>query len=65
MASKITVTVKYDDGSKQYTEEWNAADTNPSADVIKQVEQDTVDKWLAMGNGGRGLVTTIKVRQVS
>lgn len=62
MPSTITVRIAYDDGSKSYSENWNCADTNPKPDVIKQCESDTMDKWLAMGNGGRGLKTVITVK---
>lgn len=61
MASKITVTVGYEDGSKKFSEDWRAADNNPQPEVIKDCENQTVQKWLDMGNSGRGLRTTVRV----
>jgi hypothetical protein len=62
LASTITVTIKYDDNSYSYTESFNAADTHPSAEVIKDCENTVTDKWIAMGHQGRGLQikTTVK-----
>jgi hypothetical protein len=49
MASVITVTIKYTDNSKSLKESFSCADTNPSADVIKDCESQMRTKWAAMG----------------
>lgn len=62
MASVVTVKLSYDDNSKSYQESFNAADSHPSAEVIKDCENAVVKKWEEMGGTWRGLRihTTIK-----
>jgi hypothetical protein len=63
MASLITVKLKYDDNSKSLVEEYPCADAHPSAEVIKDCEQQSMDKWAAMGGSWRSLQThtTVKI----
>lgn len=49
MASIITVKIRYTDNSKSYSENFECADSHPSAAIIKDCEQNVRDKWEQMG----------------
>lgn len=61
MASKVTIKIGYNDGSKSLTESFTCADSHPSADVIKQLEMDMRNKWEDMGGSLRDLTLHTKV----
>jgi len=62
MPSVIRVTVRYEDRSKSFLQEYNCVDAQPTADVIMDCEKRTLATWLEAGNGGRHLVTSTEVR---
>jgi hypothetical protein len=63
MASIVTIKIKYDDNSKSLTESFNCADTNPSPQIIKSLEDQMRYKWQAMGGSWRDMQVHTTVRQ--
>ena len=62
MASTVTVTIKYEDGSKSFSESFVCADTHPHPDILKELEKQQLQKWEGMGNAWRGIKIDIKVK---
>jgi hypothetical protein len=63
MSSIVTVRVKYADNSKSLTEDYVCSDTHPSASIIKDLEDQMLKKWEAMGGQYRDVQIHSKVRQ--
>ena len=61
MASTITVTLKYSDNSRSLSEKYACADAHPSAQVLKDCEAQTIQKWNDMGLTSRDLTIHVKV----